>query len=92
MHLNILLGELRKLMLGVFSTQHAYIIIGSIISSSSCSSGWAFWKSFILELSETYRSIVVFVELCKNLVGLFVSDEVSSGLHNSLQLAGADGS
>jgi hypothetical protein len=78
-------------MLGVFSTQHAYNIIGTIISSSS-SSGWALWKSFILELSETYGSVVVFVELLKDLVGFFVSDEVASGLENSLQLTGADGS
>jgi len=77
-------------MLGVFSTQHAYNIIGTIISDSS-SSGWALWKSFILEFSEFNLSVSAFVELCKNLVSFFESNEVTSALHYAHELSSADG-
>ena len=74
----------------MFSTQHAYIIIGTIISDSS-SSGWALWKSFILEFSEFNLSVSALVELLKNLVGFFESNEVPSALHYAHEFSSADG-
>jgi len=65
-------------MLGVFKTQHAYIIIIGVTVSSSSSSGWALWLSFACEFAVANTSIAVFVEFIKNLLSFLVSDEVSS--------------
>ena len=65
-------------MLGVFSTQHAYIIMNGAIISCSSSSGWAFWESFIGEFAVANGTVVVFVELLEDLVSFLVSDEVTS--------------
>ena len=77
--LSILLKELRRLVLGLFRTQHAYNIIDDVlIRSCSSSSGWALWESFTSEFTVSDRSISVFVEFVENLFGLLVTDEESS--------------